>query len=381
MAEYWIARQGNKQGPYPEDQVRKNYASGRVLPTDLVWTEGMADWKAALQAFGPVPARPAPSSAPSFTQSPAPSSATPTAPSATPYKPPVAVVRDEGDADLGGDVTYAGFWVRFGAVIIDTIVVYIIALVAGAAVGLLAAAVGGPAWAGGGGMIAGIAGGFLYFAMMESGERGATLGKRAFKLRVVTADASERIGFGRAAGRYFARFISMLVLYIGYIMQPFTRRKQALHDMICGTAVVALAPASRILLGVAIFLGVLVPTLGIVAAVSIPAYQDYTVRAKVSQALIAASPARTAVETYIAERNAVPKTLGEAGVELPPTPQVQSITINPRDGTLTVTLAFAPLAGRTILLVPQRAEGNAMTWKCQSGTVSRKYLPASCRNG
>lgn len=365
MGEYWIARQGHKQGPYPEDQVRKNYASGGVLPTDLVWTEGMPDWKTALQAFGPVPSRPAPPSTPS---------------TATPYQPPAAVVRDEGDVDPGEDVTYAGFWVRFGAVIIDTIIVYVIALVVGAVMGLLLAAVGGPGWAGTGGMILGVVGAFLYFTLMESSERGATLGKRAFKLRVVTAVGNERIGFGRAVGRYFARFISMIVLYIGYLMQPFTQRKQALHDMICGTAIIALAPASRVLLGVAIFFGLLIPTLGVVAAISIPAYQDYTVRAKVADALIAASPARDAVQTYIAERNAVPKTLGEAGVEVSATPRVQSITINPRDATLTVTLAFPPLTGKTILLVPQRAEGNAITWKCQPGTVAQKYLPASCRD-
>ena len=364
MGEYWVARQGEKQGPYPEEQVRRNYASGRVLPTDLVWTDGMTDWKAASQVFGPVPPRPAPS---------------PTPTSATPYQPPNAVVRDEGDAALGGEFAYAGFWVRFGAVIIDTIIIYIVAVAGGAVVGLLFSVVGGRSLIGVIGVIVGIFGAVLYFALMESSERGATLGKRAFKLRVVTAEGNERIGLGRAIGRYFARFISMIVLYIGYLIQPFTQRKQALHDMICGTAVVALAPASRVLLGVAIFFGLLLPTLGIVAAISIPAYQDYTVRAKVAEALITASPAQRAVEAYIAENKAVPKSLAEAGVDVPSTSRVQRITINPRNATLTVTLAFTPLAGKQILLVPQRTDGLVTTWQCRRGTVARKYLPASCR--
>lgn len=367
MGEYWIARQGEKHGPYPEEQVRKNYASGRVLPTDLVWTDGMPDWKAASQVFGTPAPRPT-----TLRES---ATATP-----TPYRPPAAKVRDEGDADLGDDVTYAGFWVRFGAVILDTIILYIVAIVVGGIIGFVFALMGGVRWVGAGASIVGILGAFLYFTLMESSERGATLGKRAFKLRVVTAEGHERIGFGRAVGRYFARFISILVLYIGYLMQPFTRRKQALHDMICGTAVVALAPASRVLLGVAIFFGLLLPTLGIVAAVSIPAYQDYTVRAKVSEALIAASPARDAVQIYYAERNAYPKTLAEAGVNIPPTPRVRSVTINPRTAALTVTLAFSPLAGKTIMLVPERAEGDALTWKCRPGTAARKYLPGACRN-
>jgi uncharacterized RDD family membrane protein YckC/Tfp pilus assembly major pilin PilA len=346
MSDYWVARQGEKHGPYPEEQVRKNYASGRVLPTDLVWTDGMADWKAASQVLGAPAPRPAPPRDPA---------------AATPYRPPAAIVRDEGDAELGGNVTYAGFWVRFGAVILDTILLYIFAIVIGGVIGFLFALLGGARWVGAGAMIAGILGAFLYFTLMESSERGATLGKRAFKLRVVTAEGNGRIGFGRAVGRYFARFISILVLYIGYLMQPFTRRKQALHDMICGTAVVALAPASRVLLGVAIFFGLLLPTLGIVAAVSIPAYQDYTVRAKVSEAMLATSPARDAVQAYYAERDTFPKTLAEAGVNIAPTPRVQSVAIDPRNAALTVTLAFSPLAGKTIMLVPERAEGATLS--------------------
>jgi uncharacterized RDD family membrane protein YckC/Tfp pilus assembly major pilin PilA len=369
MSEYWIARQGNKHGPFPEDQVRRNYASGRVLPTDLVWTEGMADWKAASQVFGAAPPRPAPPAQP----------ARPAQPAPTPYQPPAAVVRDEGDSDLGGEVTYAGFWVRFGAVIIDTFIVYIITFLAGAVVGLLFAAIGGPGWATGVAMICGVVGAFLYFTLMESSERGATLGKRVFRLRVVTAEGNERISFARAVGRYFARFVSIIVLYIGYLMQPFTRRKQALHDLICGTAVVALAPASSVLVALAVIAGLIAP-IGIMAAIALPAYQDYTVRAKVSQALISASPARTAVNAYIIEHDTIPRTLAEAGVQFPPTQHVQSVAIDPRNATLTVTLAFSPLDGKTILLVPQRAKDRGIAWSCRPGTVPRKYLPASCRN-
>ena len=366
MGEFWIAREGKKHGPYPEDQVRRNYASGRVLPTDLVWTEGMADWKAASQAFGPVPARRAPSVA---------------AP-ATPYQPPAAVVRDEADAALGDDVTYAGFWVRFGALILDNLIVYAILIVVALVVGFGVGRLGGSDWAGIAGMIVWLGFfvvAFFYFTLMESGERGATLGKRAFRLRVVTSAENARIGFWRAVGRFFAHGLSAIVFYVGYLMQPFTQRKQALHDMISGTVVVALAPASRVMIAVAIIVGLIAPV-GIMAAIAVPAYHDYTVRAKVSEALLAASPARNAVHTYLSERNAIPKTLAEAGVKVPSSARVQSITIDPRNAALTVTLAFSPLAGRTILLVPERAEGSAINWKCRPGTTPRKYLPASCRN-
>lgn len=367
MGEYWIARKGEKQGPYPEEQVRRNYASGRVLPTDLVWTDGMADWKVASQVFGPVPPRPVPPPAPA---------------SATPYRPPAAVVRDEGDAGSGDEVVYAGFWVRFGALIIDNVIVYAATIAITALAMFAVASIGSTEMVGiasVGGWLAFFVGAFFYFTLMESDERGATLGKRAFKLRVVTVDGHERIGYGRAVGRFFAHGISSLILYIGFLIQPFMPRKQALHDMICGTAVVARGQASSVLVGVTIVLGLLAP-IGLIAAIAIPAYQDYSVRAKVSEALIAASPAQSAVAAYVAERQTVPKSLAEAGVDIPSTSRVRDITINPRNATLTVTLAFSPLAGKRIQLVPQRADGQITGWQCRRGTVASKYLPASCRS-
>lgn len=76
-----------------------------------------------------------------------------------------------------------------------------------------------------------------YFTLMESSERGASLGKRALKLRVVNRGGS-RLGKGRALARFLGRILSSSVLYIGYLIQPFNERKQALHDMLAGTLVV-----------------------------------------------------------------------------------------------------------------------------------------------
>lgn len=79
--------------------------------------------------------------------------------------------------------------------------------------------------------------GWLYFALMESSERGATLGKMALGLRVVTSDG-QRLSFLNATGRYFAKIISAIILFIGFIMIGFTDRKRGLHDMIAGTLVI-----------------------------------------------------------------------------------------------------------------------------------------------
>jgi len=78
---------------------------------------------------------------------------------------------------------------------------------------------------------------WLYYAVMESSPWQATLGKRALGM-VVTDLAGNRISFGRATGRLFARFISGIPLWLGYLIQPFTARRQALHDIIAGTLVV-----------------------------------------------------------------------------------------------------------------------------------------------
>ena len=78
---------------------------------------------------------------------------------------------------------------------------------------------------------------WLYSALQESGKHQATFGKRILGVKVVGANG-QRIGFGRATGRYFAKIVSYMIFYIGYVIQPFTHRKRALHDIIAGTYVV-----------------------------------------------------------------------------------------------------------------------------------------------
>ncbi len=82
----------------------------------------------------------------------------------------------------------------------------------------------------------GFVGSWLYEAVMLSSSRQATLGKMAVSLKV-TDLAGNRLSFGRATGRHFAKYISGATLGIGYIMVAFTDRHQALHDMIAGTLV------------------------------------------------------------------------------------------------------------------------------------------------
>ena len=78
---------------------------------------------------------------------------------------------------------------------------------------------------------------WLYHGLMESSEWQATLGKKALGL-VVTDMAGRRVSFGRATGRHFGKIITnMIPAFIGYIMAGFTEKKQALHDMLAGCLV------------------------------------------------------------------------------------------------------------------------------------------------
>jgi len=82
-----------------------------------------------------------------------------------------------------------------------------------------------------------ITGTWLYFALLEASVHQGTVGKIAMGL-FVTDLQGRRIGFGRASGRFFAKFVTQLIpLGIGYMMAGFTEKKQALHDMIAGCLV------------------------------------------------------------------------------------------------------------------------------------------------
>ena|ERR1700735_3319223 len=149
---------------------------------------------------------------------------------------------------------YAGFWLRLLAFLIDHI---LLGVVLGVAALLAIAAIGVGYFrrmieglrAGGDDyvfslvsdifvvLLFGFAASWIYHAWMESSEYQGTLGKMALGL-IVTDMNDQRITFGRASGRFFARIISNLIpLEIGYIMAGFTEKKQALHDMIASCLV------------------------------------------------------------------------------------------------------------------------------------------------
>jgi len=82
---------------------------------------------------------------------------------------------------------------------------------------------------------------WLYFSLLESSKSQATVGKMALSL-MVTDTEGERISFARAAGRYLAKNLSTIILFIGYFMMLWDDRNQTLHDKIASTLVVKKLP-------------------------------------------------------------------------------------------------------------------------------------------
>jgi uncharacterized RDD family membrane protein YckC len=146
--------------------------------------------------------------------------------------------------------SYAGFWKRAVAYVIDSILLGILGMTlllpfvgligfgvldpdTSESFGFIIALVGYYAFA----MLILLVVGWLYFALMESSASQATLGKSVLGIKVTDLQGN-RVSFGRATGRYFARIISGLTLGLGFLMAAFTQQKQALHDILAGTLVV-----------------------------------------------------------------------------------------------------------------------------------------------
>jgi uncharacterized RDD family membrane protein YckC len=135
-----------------------------------------------------------------------------------------------------GQVAYGGFWIRFVAYLIDAIILGVVGSVLAAVFGISLLSADIDHYDPTVNLVSFVVG-WLYFALFESSERGATPGKMAMGLRVVTGDG-RRLSFLNATGRYFAKIVSAAILCIGFIMIGFTERKRGLHDMMAKTLVI-----------------------------------------------------------------------------------------------------------------------------------------------
>lgn len=245
--QWYYEKGGQTAGPVSDNDFRALVFRGEITRQTLVWHQKLDKWT----AYGRIPPEAAPGGKPPLRL------ATPAHPAECARCGKTFDMRDMTETDGAyvcpecqsaapaeetGTMNYAGFWIRFVAKLIDGIVLSILAGVIttlgfSSAFGLVIA-----------GNIEAALRAFslaalilmalnIAYNVLFVGKFGATPGKMVLRLRIVRADGSP-VSYGRAAGRFFAEWLSAIILNIGYIMAGFDDEKRALHDRLCDTRVV-----------------------------------------------------------------------------------------------------------------------------------------------
>lgn len=128
---------------------------------------------------------------------------------------------------------------------------------------------------------------------------------------------------------------------------------------------------------------IVVAIIAILAAIALPAYQDYTTRAKVSELVIAADACKTSVAEYYQSQAALPADLDASGCSSNATQYITSLDVE--NGVITVVGetgagALPVAAAGELVLTPTATSTDApLGWSCTASTIAKKFLPASCR--
>jgi type IV pilus assembly protein PilA len=125
---------------------------------------------------------------------------------------------------------------------------------------------------------------------------------------------------------------------------------------------------------------VFVAFIGILAAVAIPAYQGYTIKARISQAVKAGRSATDYVDNYYNQYRSIPRSLEAAYFVVPLPAAVKEAGVDSQTGTITITLnSAAVIGGKTLKFVPARDASDHLGWTCMSEEIQDRYLPQECR--
>jgi uncharacterized RDD family membrane protein YckC len=259
---WYYADAGRQVGPVEDAQLDELVRSGAVRDDTLIWREGMANWQPHSAVRGPSKPAPIPAAAVPIAAEtrfcsecgrPYPAQEMVTIGTATvcaQCKPLYMQRVREGGQALGVR-RYAGFWIRFVARVIDTIILSVVGFIINLPIGMMlglsssriasgdvgAAAL--PAMLGTIGLSLAVnlvlmAGYEIYFLSTRS----ATIGKLALGLKVIRADGGT-LSTGQATGRFFAYLLdAYFTLTIGFIIAGFDTEKRSLHDRICDTRVI-----------------------------------------------------------------------------------------------------------------------------------------------
>jgi uncharacterized RDD family membrane protein YckC len=284
---WYYVKDGARQGPVDEAEFNSLVGQSVVRPDTLVWSEGMSDWRPYSTVVPAAPPPPAPEPRVEPRPEPRPEPVTQAVVAEAPVQAyamesavaPASVVsaqrlycsqcgqqfaseelvrfgtamvcanckdiyaqRLRETGQVAGSRVYGGFWIRFGAVLIDGIALWIVNFAIQTVTG---SRITNPNDLANLSRVMGTLGlNFLlstgislFYEAFFLVQYGATPGKMVCRLKVITPDGGG-ITWGRAIGRYFAKILSTITLCIGYIMAGFDAEKRALHDYVAGTRVI-----------------------------------------------------------------------------------------------------------------------------------------------
>jgi len=127
---------------------------------------------------------------------------------------------------------------------------------------------------------------------------------------------------------------------------------------------------------------IVIAIIAILAAIALPAYSDYTIRAKVSEAILAADACKNSVAEYYQAKGTLPADLNASGCNNKASTYVASLDV--ANGKITVTTSadgsLGAAASKTVSLTPAAVDVNTpLTWTCSSADMDKKFLPGTCR--
>jgi uncharacterized RDD family membrane protein YckC len=242
--EWYYTDNGQQVGPVPDAELDNLVKAGKIKPDTLLWRDGMAEWQPYAQVKSSIATTPAGGSVAGGVE----------CVECKKVFPMGEVIAYENlwvcggckatffqklkeGARITGTLEYASVPIRWGADILDAIILYVVNFGIGLIVGFALAGSQETALAAqlitmGVGMLIGVA-----YQTFFVGKFSASPGKMACKIKIVRPDGTP-ISYQRAMGRAFAEILSSLTIGIGYLMACFDDEKRTLHDRICDTRVI-----------------------------------------------------------------------------------------------------------------------------------------------
>ncbi len=123
---------------------------------------------------------------------------------------------------------------------------------------------------------------------------------------------------------------------------------------------------------------IVVAIIGILAAIAIPSYQDFTARSKVAEGINLSGSPKASMAEFVLSNSRWPEAPGSIGYTSPTTKYVSGITVAGSSMTLTYNAAAGVPTGNTIIVRGKTSTGG-VRWSCTGGTLDNKFRPSNCR--